>query len=129
MLEKIVLKIAGWLLQFTSDWTICAESTYEKLCYLAQEGERVNGQMDILIKRDAKIKAQAAETAAAAARLLVEHKGLQADYDRLREDAKAVMTEELLTENEQLRRDAEAAKAAYDALLEEFAQLTEGRTW
>lgn len=82
MLEKIALKIAEWLLRFAPDWMICAESTYGKLCHLANEGKAIEKQANGLVKT---------------AELLIE-------------------------ENKQIR-------AAYDALLEEFAQLTEERTW
>lgn len=72
MLEKIVLKIAGWLLRFTSDWTICAESTYEKLCYIAQNAQKINEK--------------AGKVAACAEELLTENKQLRAAYDALLEE-------------------------------------------
>lgn len=109
MLEKIVLKIAGWLLQFTTDWTICAESTYEKLCYLAQEGER--------------IKSQAVSLVATAEQLVEENKRLHTDYERLREDAVTIVVEEARAENDRLRRELGDAQNAYCALLEEMEEL------
>lgn len=117
--ERLAKQLILWLLRYTPEWMVLKKSKWG----------RTKVQMRSLIQQNSAIKVQAAMTVASAEKLVMRHNGLQADYDRLKEDAKTVLTEELLAENEQYRRDAEAAKAAYDALLEEFAQLTEGRTW
>lgn len=115
--ERLAKRLILWLLRYVPEWMVLKKSKWG----------RTKVQMRSLIQQNSEIKTQAAMVAASAEKLAMRYNGLQADYDRLKEDAKTVLTEELLAENEQYRRDAEAAKAAYDALLEEFAQLTEGR--
>lgn len=117
--ERLAKRLILWLLRYAPEWMVLKKNKWG----------RTKVQMRSLIQQNSAIKDQAAMTVVSAEKLVMRYNSLQTDYDRLKEDAKAVLTEELLAENEQYRRDAEAAKAAYDALLEEFAEQMEGRTW
>lgn len=108
--EKFAQKAILRLLRYKPEWMILHKQKWGK----------VRKQMNELLGVNAEVRREAKNALSLLELVKQENFRLTLENQALRENAGAFADKELVAENERLKAEAENAKAAYDALLEEM---------
>lgn len=92
---KYTQRVIRWLLRYAPEWADVHEE-------------------------NAAIRREAAKLIVAAIEIVKENEWLRGENQRLKEEAEAIAGTDLVAENARLRAEAEGARNAYNALLEEM---------
>jgi hypothetical protein len=93
--EKFTQRVIRWLLRYAPEWADVHEE-------------------------NAAIRREAAKLVVTATEIAKENEWLRGENQRLKEEAEAIAGIDLVAENTRLRAEAEGARDAYNALLEEM---------
>ena len=108
--EKYARKAIQWLLRYVPEWMVMHKRKWG----------RIKKQMDALLTKNASIRTEAARLIVVSEQIVAENKLLKEENWRLKEEAKALADQDFVAENARLRAEAEGARDAYNALLEEM---------
>lgn len=112
--EKYARKAIQRLLCYVPEWIAVRKQKWDRI--KKQKQERV----DELLEENAVIRREAAKLVVTATELAKENEWLRGENQRLKEEAEAIAGIDLVAENARLRAEAEGARDAYNALLEEM---------
>ena len=115
--EKWARKAIQWLLHYTPEWMVVHKQKWGRN---KKRLEDLRGDNADIQEENAVIRREAAKLVVTATELAKENEWLRGENQRLREEAEAIAGIDLVAENARLRAEAEGARDAYNALLEEM---------
>lgn len=115
--EKYARKAILWLLNYVPEWMVVHKQKWGRN---KKRLENLRGDNATIQEENAVIRREAAKLIVTATEIAKENEWLRGENQRLREEAEAIAGIDLVAENARLRAEAEGARDAYNALLEEM---------